>query len=53
MKKDERFFNWLNGTIFHKNIMLEKNSKAEKRATAYYEHKRKIKEGFIKGNKYH
>ena len=27
MKKGERFFNWLNCTVFHKNIMLEKTVK--------------------------
>ena len=44
MKKDTRFFNWLNNTIFHKNLGLMKSSQADKRVVECVDHKLKKKE---------
>ena len=38
MKKDERFFSWLNNTIFWKNSQLTKTDKETKRVIMAVEH---------------
>lgn len=43
-KKSERFFNWLNSTVFYKNLGLMKLSSADKRVTECVTHKLKKKE---------
>lgn len=43
-EKPTRYFNWLNGTIFYKNLGLMKLSQADKRVVECVEHKLKRKE---------
>lgn len=38
MKKDEKFFNWLNNTIFWKNFSNMKSDKTDKRIVQAIEH---------------
>ena len=48
-KKSERFYSWLNGVVFHKNLGLMKLSYDDKRITECVAHrlKRREKPGFI------
>ena len=43
-KRPERFYGWLDGTVFHKNLGLMKLSSVDKRITECVEHKLKNKE---------
>ena len=47
MKKDTRFFRWLNNTIFWKNFNLMKTSKEDKRVIMAIEHG--VKQTHLKG----
>ena len=38
-KRPERFFSWLDGTVFHKNLGLMKLSSADKRVVECVDHK--------------
>lgn len=42
MKKDTRFFNWLNGVIFFKNGYIMKQSHDDKRVSDCITHKAKM-----------
>lgn len=43
-KKSERFYGWLNGTVFHKNLGLMQLSQTDKRVVECVDHKLKRKE---------
>lgn len=43
-KKPARFYGWLNGTVFHKNLGLMKLSQTDKRVVECVDHKLKRKE---------
>ena len=43
-QKPARFFSWLDGTVFHKNLGLMKLSSADKRVVECVDHKLKKKE---------
>ena len=43
-KKPSRFYRWLDGTVFHKNLRLMKLSQTDKRVVECVDHKLKRKE---------
>ena len=43
-QKPTRFYSWLDGTVFHKNLGLMKLSQADKRVVECIDHKLKKKE---------
>ncbi len=43
-KRPTRFYGWLDGTVFHKNLGLMKLSQTDKRITECVDHKLKRKE---------
>ena len=52
MRKDTRFFNWLNGVIFFKNGYITKESYDMKRAMDCKKHKAETKASIKRYNRY-